>query len=287
MPWVVELTYCSVGALRVEIDTQLGQGGLFVDAEVPAALPASCEILLRLTAPDTEAIEIQAQLGERTDTSIYVELDEAASAALRDRTAGWTRAAAETPTVRFEAPEGEAVATAVGDFDSGPDTNIDTETVADSAADSVPDSAADSHSAPVSKADPELTLSRRIAVLSIGEKIQLAHNGARDARMLLARDRAGAVQCGLVRNPRTTVDEMCSMARGPALAPDAAEALAQHPSFGSSPAIALALVRNPKTPLQIATQMVQKLLPTDLRTIAKGLGVRAQVAAAARKRING
>ena len=94
------------------------------------------------------------------------------------------------------------------------------------------------------------------------------------------------VQSALIRNPRVSMEEVTALARGPSLAPDAAEALAQHPSFGSSAQIALALVRNSRTPLPTATAMVAKLTPTDLRTIAKGLGVRAPVAAAARKRLN-
>jgi len=287
--WVLELTYSSVGALRVEIDTQLGEGGLFLDTAVPSDLPQSFAVLLRLCAPETEPIEVACELGERTLTSIYLELDDESSAALRERAAGWARAAAEAPTVRFVAPEAdsEAVADSVSDSVSDSASDSVADSVSDPATDSVSDSDSVSAGGADAKADPELTLARRIAVLSIGEKIQLAHNGARDARMLLARDRAGAVQCGLVRNPRVTVDEMCALARGAALSPDTAEALAQHPSFGSSPAVALALVRNPKTPLQIATQMVQKLLPSDLRTIAKGVGVRAQVAAAARKRVSG
>jgi len=44
-------------------------------------------------------------------------------------------------------------------------------------------------------------------------------------------------------------------------------------------------VRNPRTPLPTAIQLVGRLSPGDLRVVAKGLGLRMQVAAAARKRM--
>ncbi|HEX4462464.1 MAG TPA: hypothetical protein VIA18_31020 [Polyangia bacterium] len=131
----------------------------------------------------------------------------------------------------------------------------------------------------------QLTLDKKVAVMSVSEKVQLALRGDRDARALLIRDRAGIVQSSLIRNPKISADEVQALARAPQLAPDCAEALAQHPSWGASSTIALALVRNPRTPLPTATALVYKLSPGDLRVVAKGLGVRTQVAAAARKRL--
>ena len=114
--------------------------------------------------------------------------------------------------------------------------------------------------------------------------MQLALHGNRDARQLLMRDRAGVVQSSLVRNSKITLDEVQAMARAPQLAPDTAEMLAQHPMYGASPQIAMALVRNPRTPLPTATSS-SRAGPGDLRNVAKGLGVRSQVAAVARKRL--
>jgi hypothetical protein len=132
-----------------------------------------------------------------------------------------------------------------------------------------------------------LPLDKKIAAMSIGEKIRMAAHGNREERALLARDRAGPVQASLVRNPKTTVDEILALARAPQLAPDAAEAMNAHPSWGSSAQVAFALARNPRTPITLAVELVGKLLPSDLRVIAKGLGVRAQVAQAARKKLFG
>jgi hypothetical protein len=132
-----------------------------------------------------------------------------------------------------------------------------------------------------------MSLDRKIAGMSIGEKIRLAGQGNREERAFLGRDRAGVVQASLVRNPRITIDEVLALARAPQLAPDAAEAMNAHPSWGASAQVAFALARNPRTPITLAVELVGKLLPSDLRVIAKGLGVRAQVAQAARKKLFG
>jgi hypothetical protein len=138
------------------------------------------------------------------------------------------------------------------------------------------------------RAAPEtLTLDRKIAAMSVGEKIRMAAHGKREERAFLGRDRAGVIQASLVRNPNVTVDEVLALARAPHLAPEAAEAMDAHPSWGSSAQIAFALARNPRTPITLAVELVGKLLPSDLRVIAKGLGVRSQVAQAARKKLFG
>jgi hypothetical protein len=137
----------------------------------------------------------------------------------------------------------------------------------------------------VADAHAPMSLERKLMTMAVGEKVQLALHGNREARQLLMRDRAGVVQSSLVRNPKITLDEVQALARAPQLSPETAETLAQHPTYGASPQIAMALVRNPRTPVPTATQLIARLSPNDLRVVAKGLGVRTQVAAAARKRL--
>jgi len=132
-----------------------------------------------------------------------------------------------------------------------------------------------------------LPLARRIELMSVSEKVHLARHGEREARALLARERAGVVQRALLTNPRLTLDEAVNLARNPQLQAECAEALAQHPVFGQSPQVAHALCRNPRTPLPLIPLLVSRLNPADLRALAKGTGVRSQVAQAARKHLLG
>lgn len=267
MARVLEVTYETAAGLRDDVKQQLAHGGLAAAVEGGQALPpfAPLALRLRVLAPDggeDRVIELAGRLTSAAPDSLCVALDDAsraqlpeAMAALDDdaRAAGWrTAALLDEPDAPPDEPDAPAAAP-----DDGPAR-------AKSAA---------------------LPLDRRLAVMSVSEKVQLALHGDRDARMLLLRERAGVVQASLTRNPKATLDELTALARSPQLAPDGAEALARHPSHGDAPQIAHALCRNPRTPINIAVTLVDRLNPSDLRAIAKGLGVRPQVAQAARKRL--
>ncbi len=258
---VMEVEYPSAGALRVEVETQLGLGGLVLEVAAPEAIVVGASIVLRLLAPGADGMqrfELAAVVAERSADSLCLEIEEREADALRAQSfiANAEPKAVAAPVVRF--------------------------IVADVADDHVADGPKPRDAAKADRIEP---IERRLAGMSVGEKVKMALHGTREWRTFLARDRAGVIQAALVRNPRVSIDEMTALARGPVLAPDAAEALAQHAGFGSSPMIALALVRNPRTPLPTAINMVARLTPTDLRAVAKGVGVRAQVASAARKKL--
>ena len=245
MALTLEVTFADAGALKHAAETQLARGGLFVAVDA-SALPPLCELTLRLCA-DGAALDVPARLTVATAEAACVEI---AAEALPD-----LLAAIAAHTAEASAQAGAATARIVDPAARAP-------------ADSAP-----------------MTLERKLTMMSVGEKIQQALHGNRDVRQLLMKDRAGPVQSSLVRNPKITLDEIQALARAPHLSPETAETLAQHPSYGLSPQIALALVRNPRTPLPTATQLITRLLPSDLRAVAKGTGVRTQVAAAARNRL--
>jgi hypothetical protein len=245
---VLEVSYESAAGLRHEYETQLKLGGLFVPVAAPATEPFA-PVLLLLLIDGAPPLRVATRLTVAGPESLCVEvLPEAA----------------------------EALAESVMQLCQGFDATASKERRSVRLLDAEP------------PARPEpISLDRKIAALSVGEKIRLAVHGSREERTFLARDRAGVVQAALVRNPKLTVDEALALARAPHLAPEAAEAMLEHPSYGASKQIAFALVRNPRTPLTLAVETVDKLLPSDLRVVAKGLGVRAQVAQAARKKLLG
>lgn len=245
----LEVTFADAGTLKHVAETQLSRGGLFVAVDA-SALPPLCELTLRLCA-DGAALEVPARLTVATAENACVEI---AGEALPDLMAA----------IAISTAEATASAGAV------------TARIVDPAARR--EDRADDAQAPMS-------LERKLMTMAVGEKVQLALHGNREARQLLLRDRAAVVQASLVRNPKITLDELLALARSGQLSPQTAETLAEHPSWGSSPQIAMALVRNPRTPLPTAQQLIAHLTPADLRTAAKGLGLRPQVAMAARKRL--
>lgn len=286
MGLILEVVYASPAGLRHDYDTQLQVGGLYARLPVPGGLQPlmALEVLLRVgdegemrlparltvAAGDTLCVELAPDA--RGDVGLWVEqlcgdrpADPGAARAVRlieEAPAG----SAEAPAA--PAPAGAAIAAAAPPAE--PEATVET---AGRAGGRGP------------AASAALPIARRIDLMSVAEKVHLAQHGERDARGILSRDRAGTVQCALVRNPRVGADEIVSLARNPQLAADCAEALAQHPTHGRSPEVAMALCRNPRTPLPLVNQLIPRLSQADLRLLAKGLGVRTQVAMAARKKL--
>ncbi len=285
MPLILEVAYADAAALAHDAATQLARGGLFVAVDA-SALPPLAELTLRLVLAGA-IVDAAARLTVASSAAACVELSpEAREALLGAVAANVGRVAARAGDKRariYDAsaqPAGGSVprdASARHGATARDDAPVSVEAVAADAADATAgERAAITRDDDAKDTRGQLTLDKKVAVMSVSEKVQLALRGDRDARALLIRDRAGVVQASLIRNPKISADEVQALARAPQLAPDCAEALAQHPSWGASSTIALALVRNPRTPLPTATALVNKLSPGDLRVVAKGLGVRTQ-----------
>jgi hypothetical protein len=283
----IEIVYETAAGLRHDYDTELRVGGLYARVAPPPGTPPLAEVALVLRVPGAAPIAAPARLTVAMADSLCVEILPDARPPLEAAVAAVCAGVAAVPgrvSVRIlpgppgtpEAPPADADGNAASPAGDAP---ADAPTGPEASA-----RASATRAAERAERD-RLPLVRRLELMSVTEKMQLAGHGERDARVLLARDRAAPVQCGLVRNPKLTLDEAQALARNPQLAGEAAEALAQHPSWGASGTIVLALVRNPRTPLSIAMALVARLAPADLRVVAKGLHVRTQIAQAARKRL--
>lgn len=281
MALVVEITYDSAAGLRGDWESRLKAGAVSVAGAFREEPAPFADVMLILIVAGGEAVRVPGIVTAASERETLVEVAPESRAFL---------ATALAPFVESGARGGSEVKRARL-FDEAPPAN--------------PSDLQAFVEAPTERYRPEVMLAdqadtrpiarnlvepqsadKRIAALSVGEKVRLAMHGSREERVWLAKERAGAVQASLVRNPRITVDEVLALARAPHLAPDAVEAMMAHPSYGNSAQIAVALVRNPRTPIPFAVELIGKLQPHDLRVIAKGLNVRAPIAQAARKKLH-
>jgi len=297
---ILEVVYASPAGLRHDYDTQIKIGGLYAQLPIPPGLPllAPVEVLLRvgdegelrlparLTVASGETLCVELDADARGDAGLWVEQVCGDHPPVPDpaRVVRLLTGEQEAPADAPEIPAGaepEVPAGAEPEVPAGAEPEVEVEAAAAARG----PSGAAGRTAGRAAIDPKLPIARRIDLMSVAEKMHLAQHGERDARGILARDRAGSVQVALLRNPRIGSDEVVTLARNTQLAVECAEALAQHPTHGRSPEVALALCRNPRTPLPLVYQLIPRLSQADLRMIAKGLGVRTQVAQAARKRL--
>lgn len=127
-------------------------------------------------------------------------------------------------------------------------------------------------------------LAERLSEMSVGQKIQLAMNGDREARILLLRDQNKTLHSFVLKNVRIQLEEVQFAARLPTLAPDALKFISENLQWMATPSILIGLVRNPTTPIPVALKLIPRVPLSELRAIAKG-GARLPLVQAARRLI--
>jgi hypothetical protein len=131
--------------------------------------------------------------------------------------------------------------------------------------------------------EPPKSLYTQILAMGAQEKIKLALRGNRDARMILIRDGAKLIRRFVLQNPRISDTEVIAVARNRSSDEELIRMIAEKREWIRNSQVRLALVTNPKTPLDIALRQVQGLGERDLRQLAKSKNVSNTIAVQARR----
>jgi hypothetical protein len=124
-----------------------------------------------------------------------------------------------------------------------------------------------------------------VGALGHAEKIQLALHGNRDQRNAILRDTNRALHAFVLKNPQIDSEDILAIAKNAQMTPQLLKLVSERKEWFQRPQIALALVRNPKTPADVAIRALD-FIPLDaLRQIAKGTGALPHVVQAARKKV--
>jgi hypothetical protein len=119
------------------------------------------------------------------------------------------------------------------------------------------------------------------------DKMKLAIHGNRDERSAILRDNNPSFHVYVLRNPGIQVDEVLAIAKMRTVGPEVLKAIADRREWAQRADIAIALVRNPKTPVPIAVRLLDHVGTAELRALAKDNNARAPIQQAARKKVIG
>ncbi|MDP6581181.1 MAG: hypothetical protein QF681_11035 [Vicinamibacterales bacterium] len=122
-----------------------------------------------------------------------------------------------------------------------------------------------------------------LAMLSVVDRIKMAHGGTREQRAVLVRDPNKVVAVAVLASPKLNVTEVEAYARMGSVQEEVLRTIGSSRHWTKHYAIAAALVGNPKTPLAIAMPLVTRLNERDLKLVARDRNARDGVRAAARK----
>ena len=104
--------------------------------------------------------------------------------------------------------------------------------------------------------------------------------------MLLVRDNNKIVASACVRSPLMQEPEAVLISRNRNVSEDVLRIIGSSPELAKSYGVKKNLVENPKTPVAVATRLVQHLRETDLRNVSKSKNVTGPVKDAARRHLD-
>ncbi len=117
------------------------------------------------------------------------------------------------------------------------------------------------------------SLQNTIQNMPAGERLKLAMKGSREARVILLRDSSVMIRRFVLMNPRISDDEVLSVVRNRQVDGELLKIIWRRDEWLANYQIKLALVKNPKTPVQISMKYISSLLMRDLRQMAKSKNI--------------
>ena len=119
--------------------------------------------------------------------------------------------------------------------------------------------------------------------LSIVERMKLAMKGTKAQRSQLVRDSNKLVSAAVLSSPKLTESEVEAFSKMANVSEETLRTIAMNRTWSKNYGVIAGLARNPKTPVSIAMQFVQRLNDRDLKALATDRNVQEGVRLAARK----
>jgi hypothetical protein len=120
---------------------------------------------------------------------------------------------------------------------------------------------------------PLPAISVQISRMTIMERVKVAILGGKDARMILAHDSNRVVRRYVLVNPRITDGEIAMIANSKLADEEILRIISEKREWMKNYQVRLGVIRNPKTPLVTAINLLPTLMLRDLGKLAKSRDV--------------
>lgn len=156
-----------------------------------------------------------------------------------------------------------------------------TATTMDGAAGDAADGAAED--APEDEAKRSVT--QKIASMTVAQRMSLAMKGSREERSILIRDPNKLVSASVLSSPKLTESEIEAIAKMANVSEDTLRIVGSNRAWVKNYNVALALVRNPKAPVALSMNLLQRLNDKDLRQLSTNRNIPEILRVTARKKV--
>lgn len=127
--------------------------------------------------------------------------------------------------------------------------------------------------------------SQRLGLLGVGDKMKAAMKGSKEERAVLIRDSNKLVSVAVLSSPKLSESEVESFAKMANLSEEVLRIIGMNRAWVKNYGVIAALTRNPKTPLGVSLNFVQRLNDKDLKMIAMDRNLQEPLKLAVRKRL--
>ena len=132
-----------------------------------------------------------------------------------------------------------------------------------------------------------LSIVQRLSVMKFPEKLKAALKGSREVRAILVRDPNKMIAAAVLSSPKLTESEVESIAKMASVSDDVLRVIASNRSWVKNYQVVVGLTRNPKTPVGLSLNLMNRLIDRDLQRLAIDRNVPEPLRIAARRRVIG
>ena len=124
-----------------------------------------------------------------------------------------------------------------------------------------------------------------LAQMGIAERMKAAMKGSKEQRAILIRDSNKLVSAAVLSSPKLSESEVETFAKMANLSEEVLRIIGMNRAWVKNYGVVAALTKNPKTPLSISLNFVQRLNDKDLKMIALDRNLQEPLKLAVRKRL--
>jgi hypothetical protein len=137
------------------------------------------------------------------------------------------------------------------------------------------------------EAEEEVRLSgtQELAAMSFPQRLKCAIKGTREQRAILIRDPNKLICASVLSSPKVSVPEVESFAKMQNVSEDVLRIIGHNRAWLKSYGVILALTKNPKTPLALSMQLMNRLTTKDLAKLSVDRNVPEALRIQSRKKV--
>jgi hypothetical protein len=128
-------------------------------------------------------------------------------------------------------------------------------------------------------------ISQRISKMTFPERLKAAVKGTREMRAVLIRDPNKMIAASVLSSPKVSDSEVAAFARMANVSEDVLRIIGSNRSWMKNYNVVMGLTRNPKTPLAMSLNLMNRLNDRDLQVVSMDRNVPEPLRVAARKKV--